>query len=404
MTSKPLHIIPMIGLAAVLAMSPVAPEAGNIIFLVVGAVSVILMWPSAIEQLRRPVAWMPLSGLVLIALAYGASAGLDGLTGLLYFAPVLAIWPMTTLLRGTDVQELGPYLAMLAVCGTSGAAIMALQDLQLTGTGRAGGQIANPIHFADVALLVGFLALIGMAFVRSLWRLIFLVAPAMALVAVALSGTRGAIVAFVAMIIFAAASAVAVRLVNQRLALLGLAVLIGASAVFLALGGSQISGIQRVIGDISDTLANGAPADRSTQVRLQMYLGGYRAFLESPIFGQGPLDFTAVADGLVDAPFSGAPHLHNDVVDMAASGGILGLVAYMLLLSAPIVDAWRAPPSSIRPWTIILAVTLVGGFFVMGLTNAMFGILNITTTFAAICVIVGMLASPSAIHAPPERL
>ncbi|MNL37292.1 hypothetical protein D3C87_1594310 [compost metagenome] len=85
------------------------------------------------------------------------------------------------------------------------------------------------------------------------------------------------------------------------------------------------------------------------------------------------------------------PHLHNDIADFAASAGLVGLVAYVLFMLAPIVEVARMPASPVKPRIMVLAVTLMSGYFVMGLTNAMFGILTITTYYAVICIIVGIL-------------
>lgn len=392
MTQAPKSVVPLIALTAVLAMAPVAPEAGNTLFLVAGIIGLLLMWPEAMAQLRRPIVWMPLTGFGLISIAYGVSAGIEGLGGVLYFAPVLAVWPLVTLLREWDRSQVTLFLGVLALCGTSGAAIMAMFEVQATGTARAGEMVANPIHFADVALLVGFVALVGVLTIRSNWRLVFLLAPAMALIAVLLSGTRGAVVAFFAMLAIAVGTGAILRLYSRRFWLtLGIC-LTAAVAAFLILGGAQTSGFQRVLADIAATLSSGAPTDASTALRLQMYLGGFRAFLEAPIIGHGPLAFTAVADSLADTPFGGAPHLHNDLADMAASAGIFGLVAYGLFLLAPIVEIVRAPYKPGKKGSVVLVATLVSGFFVMGLTNAMFGILTVTVTFAAICVVTGLLA------------
>lgn len=393
MTQGMKSIVPTIALIAVLAMAPVAPEAGNTIFLAAGAVGLLLMWPDAAGQLGRPIVWMPLLGLIFVGTAYFLGAGLDGLAGLLYFAPLLAIWPFLSMLRSVEHPRYALLLGLLAFSGAAGAAAMAITEVQATGTTRAGKMVANPIHFADVALLVGFVALVGLTAIKSHWKYVFLLAPAMATVAVVLSGTRGAVVAIVAMVVAAAFAAALVRLVPRRLVLAGLAGLAAIAMIAFFLGANEIAGIRRVLVDISDTLVSGTPTDRSTTVRLQMYLGGFRAFLESPLFGHGPLAFTAVADNLADVPFDGAPHLHNDFVDMAASAGILGVAAYALFLLAPVVEAFRAPRSSSRSSTIVIVVALVAGYFVMGLTNAMFGILTVTTTFAAICVITGFLTS-----------
>ena len=394
MTQSLKSIVPLIALIAVLAMAPVAPEAGNTLFLAAGAIGLLLMWPEAIVQVRRPIVWMQLTGLGLVGVAYGVSAGIEGLVGLVYFAPLLAVWPLVTLLRESGRSEVALLVGVLALCGASGAAIMAIFEVQATGTTRAGEMVANPIHFADVALLVGFASLVGVLAIKSTWKFVFLLAPAMALIAVLLSGTRGAVVAFVAMLVIAVVTGAIVRLYSRRWWLiLGICLSI-AVAAFLMLGGAQTSGFQRVLVDIAATLSSGVPTDTSTAIRLQMYLGGLRAFLEAPIFGHGPLAFTAVADRLADQPFGGTPHLHNDLADMAASAGIFGVVAYGLFLLAPIVEIIRAPDKPAKKAGIVLVATLVGGFFVMGLTNAMFGILTVTVTFAAICVITGLLANP----------
>ncbi|WP_240549730.1 O-antigen ligase family protein [Devosia salina] len=394
MTQGLRSIVPTIALIAVLAMAPVAPEAGNMLFLVAGALGFSLMWPEAIVQVRRPIVWMPLAGLVLVATAYGISAGANGLVGLLYFAPLLAIWPLVTLLQSSGRPQLALLSGVLALCGASGAAIMAMFEVQSTGTTRAGGLVANPIHFADVALLVGSTALIGALVVKARWRFMFGLAPVMALIAVLLSGTRGAVVAVVAMLAIAVVTAVLHRLFSLRLMLALGVCLIVVVAGFLVLGGAQISGVQRVLADIAATLSSGAPTDGSTALRLQMYLGGFRAFLEAPIVGHGPLAFTAVADGLADTSFGGAPHLHNDLADMAASAGLFGVGAYILFLLAPVVEIIRSPEKPGKRANVVLIATLVAGFFTMGLTNAMFGILTVTVTFAAICAITGLLAAP----------
>lgn len=183
-----------------------------------------------------------------------------------------------------------------------------------------------------------------------------------------------------------------VKLYRLRMLLVLVAGLAVIGATVLLLGGAQIWGVQRVLVDIADKLANGMPTDSSTALRMQMYLGGLRAFLESPVFGHGPLGFVAAADRLADIPLESPPHLHSDLVDMAASAGILGISAYLLFLLAPVAEALRMSKGPNKAWTIVAVATLVVGFFCMGLTNAMFGILNLTTTYAAICVITGIVA------------
>lgn len=385
----------LVALIAVLAMAPVAPEAGNVIFLAAGGLAILLMFPRGLAQLRRPIIWMPLTGLLLMGVAYPIGAGtLDGLVGLAYFAPLFVIWPLIAAGEKIRFGDATGLVGLLALSGVAGAAIVAVMEVVATGTVRAGGGVANPIHFADVALLVGFAACAGCIGRTGLVRFLFLLGPVLAVVAVVLSGTRGAVVAVAAMLAVAGIALVVLRLVSLRAAALSVLVLAVGGAAALWLGASQLSGIQRVLVDLADVLKTGLPSDESTFIRLQMLQGGFKAFLQAPIFGHGPLDFAALANDLSDLPPGGWPHLHNDLADFAASAGMLGLVAFALFLMAPIVEVLRADVSKARQQALTLVSTLVAGYFVMGLTNAMFGILTVTTVYAAICVIAGILAAP----------
>jgi O-antigen ligase len=365
----------LLALIATLAMSPVAPEAGNVIFLALGGLSAALMFARAREQLRRPIVWMPLLGLALIAVAYVIGAkSFEGLIGLAFFSPLFVIWPLLTAAEEMKSDNSSGLIAMLALAGVAGAAVIAVLEVVATGTVRAGGGVANPIHFADVALLVGFLACAGLVGKFARWRFLFLLGPVFATIAVVLSGTRGAVVAIAAMLFVAAMGLVVLRLISVKKALIALVVLVVGGAVALLLGASQLSAI-----------------------RLQMISGGIKAFLQAPIFGHGPLGFANLANELSDLPPGTWPHLHNDLADFAASAGIAGLVAYALFLLAPIVEVVRSPSSAAKPAILVLVSTLVVGFFVMGLTNAMFGILTVTVSYAVICVVIGILVA----QAPP---
>lgn len=380
--------------AAALVMAPVAPEAGNILFLVAGALGLLFLRKADLGAISRPAIWMPLAGLVILAGTYAVGTGtIQGAIGAAAFAPLLTIWPLMALThRGeTPAPRL---LAILSFVGVAGAVAIALNDYLLTGTPRAGASVANPIHFADVALAAGYLALIGLVYVKSPSRYLFLLGPLLAAMAVTLSGTRGALVAFVVMAVIAVAAAGVMRMIRLRTF-----VIVGASAlVVLAIGFAaglgQTSGVQRVMLDIANVLQTGLPADESTAIRLSMYQGGFEAFLASPIFGHGPFGFVEAAAATQTTPlFVGAPHLHSDLFDFAASGGMLGLLSYCLFLFAPLAEVLRAPPSPSRNGLVVVAAALTAGYFVMGLTNAMFGILTLTVYFAAICVLLGILSA-----------
>jgi len=386
---------------AALVMAPVAPEAGNILFLAAGGTSLLLLRKADVAAIARPIIWMPLSGLVLLGAAFVVGAGTSqGLSGMLAFAPLLAAMSLIVLSNRGELPA-PRLLAMLSFAGVAGTVAIALNDYFVTGTGRAGESVANPIHFADVALLAGYLSLIGVLYVQAWWRYVFLLGPVLAAISVVFSGTRGAVVALVAMAVVAVVVSAALRLIKLRvLATAAVGVLV-VLAIGFAAGLGQISGVQRVMLDIADVLQTGLPTDGSTAIRLSMYQGGLEAFLASPIFGHGPFNYVQAAAATQAAPlFVGAPHLHSDIFDFAASGGIVGLISYGLFLLAPMVEMLRAPASPSRKGLLVVVAALTAGYFVMGLTNAMFGILTVTVYFSAICVLVGVLSQGRAEQTP----
>jgi len=377
-------------MVAALAMAPVAPEAANILFLAIGAVAFLMLRQSDVKVVRRPAVWMTLTGLTLLALAYCGSSGAAGIVGLMFVVPLLTVPPLIAAALRTDLPP--RLIAVLALSGAAGAAAIAAAEFTSTGTSRVGEWVANPIHFADLALLVGFLAVLGTLFGRGPGRWLFLLAPLFATVAVLLSGTRGALVALVAMLGTAVVAGILVRQISWRqLAVGAVLLLIGLFAAWIG-GVGQTSAVQRVMVDLADIFRTGLPSDESTSLRLQMYEGGLNAFLASPLVGHGPFAFVEAAASRASVRFEGAPHLHNDLLDFAASGGVPGVVAYFLFLLAPVAEALKVKDPVTRKTLVLLSATLAVGFFVMGLTNAMFGILNLTVFYATATLVIAALA------------
>ncbi|HTN63365.1 MAG TPA: O-antigen ligase family protein, partial [Devosia sp.] len=328
-------VIFLVAIIAALAMAPVAPEAGNILYLVAAGLALLFLRSSDIRSFRRPIVWMPLAGLGILAVTYALAAGsLQGAVGIFFFAPFLAIWPLLALAKAKGQLD-ATTIVVLSLCGVAGAAAAAMAEVLTTGTVRAGSWVANPIHFADVALAGGFLATLGAVYGRGNWRYLYFSGPIFAGIAVLLSGTRGAVVSLALMAGTAFVVAIILRMITRRmLAIGGLAAIVVVIAA-MAAGAGQTSGMQRVMADVVETLQTGLPTDESTALRLQMYEGGFKAFLASPLIGHGPFAYVEAAASRVTPPFVGAPHLHNDIADFAASGGIFGLIAYFLLLLAP---------------------------------------------------------------------
>ena len=110
--------------------------------------------------------------------------------------------------------------------------------------------------------------------------------------------------------------------------------------------------------------------------RIRMLEAGVEMIKDHPLLGVGPANVKE-AYALYkksDAPRSRPPHLHNNVVQLWAERGILGLAAYLLLVALFLRECargWRASPEG-RMWAEIgIAVTV--GLAVAGLFEFNFG-------------------------------
>jgi len=122
-----------------------------------------------------------------------------------------------------------------------------------------------------------------------------------------------------------------------------------------------------------------APLRNSVDERFEMWRAAWRMARRHPWWGVGFGGYASAAARLARAgrapPFVAAyEHPHNDLLDALASGGIVGLVVLLLLYGVPLalfVRAARDPAPSVRA-AASMGLLVVVGFFVFGLTEAMF--------------------------------
>lgn len=393
-------ILTFLALAAGLALPTAFPEVANVLFLVVAGLSLPLCardtdWR---ELLAHPGVMAPLGAVALLLVAFTGTASTpsDSLA-VLYFAPLLLIAPTLALFDRTQGVVTLDSISLVAAVGTAAAAIVALVDSAVFGEVRAGSLVNNPIHFAALALILGFVALVGISSRRSIVRMAALVAPSLALFAVVLSGSRGPMVAAIPLATLALAFVLS--RVSRRHALLALLCL-GAIAIIGVLV-AWVTGVFRrftVFVELPQLIGGGLTSDNSASERLQIYMAAWRAFLDSPLVGHGLMNLASpVSQHLPQGAEISYQHLHSDLADFAVAGGALGLAAYFLFLAAPIVETFRRGAWHRRGGAALyLALILVSGFFVMGLTNATFGILSQTTLYAFVTALVVHLSCASA--------
>lgn len=391
-------ILAWVALAAGLALPTAFPEVANVLFLTAACLSLLVCARGTnwLALLGRPGVAAPLGSIFVLFVAFAITASTPlHFVSALYFGPLLLIGPIVALFDRTRGIVTVDTIGLMASVGAAAAAAIALFDSVVLGQVRAGTLVNNPIHFAALALILGFVALVGLSSTRPLVRIAALVAPSLGLLAVVLSGSRGPM--FAALPLVALAAALILTRVSRRRAFLALCCL-GAIAVVAVLVAWFTGVFLRftIFVELPQLLAGGSTTDNSTSERLQIYLAAWRTFLDTPVFGHGLVNLTAPVMQHVPLgiDLSGYQHLHNDLADFAVAGGALGLVAYALILLAPIAEALRGGAWRRQGNALYLALVVSVGFFCMGLTNATFGILSQTVLYAFVVALVVHLCRP----------
>ena len=198
----------------------------------------------------------------------------------------------------------------------------------------------NPITLGDLAMVLALLALAGAIDMRERPRDALLAsAGALAgLAASVLSGSRGGWAALVLAVL--ALRRYLVRVDGRRVrALLAAGVAVLAAAWFTPALGVQAHFIQGV--QEARAWYEGSTELSSVGIRLELWKGAVMLIREHPVFG---MDFDACRarlaeygrEGRFDARVLELPHLHNDALQVLATGGALGFVIWAATLVAPL--------------------------------------------------------------------
>ncbi|WP_157959711.1 O-antigen ligase family protein [Devosia submarina] len=394
MLARLLILLAWAALLAGLTLPSMAPGRANITTLVMMGIGLVLL---AVQSRPRQVLadWgvrltLLAGALLFVALVATASSAMH-LAAILILAPLWFFAGHSALLTQLGERLRPAVVGGFAIAGAGAGAAIAAADVLIFGLARGGGSVNNPIHFADLTLMLGFVGLVGITEKPKL-SLFFMLGPVFALVAIWFSGSRGPFLAFGPMLVVGGGM-LALLLLPTRRALL----LLAAGGVVLGILSFALisSGAAGRLGDIAQigTLLTGTTADASANERLHMLQSALQAFWASPIFGHGILDYTDVAQSYAppDMNYRSWGHLHNDVADFAVIAGTLGLLSYVLLVLAPFASG-LANKGRWRNATIYLGTVTPLGYFAMGLTNAMFGVLAQTTLYAVILSLIAALS------------
>jgi len=280
-------------------------------------------------------------------------------------------------------------VSVFALAGSVVSAVVAVYQVIGLGYIRAAGFGSDPIWSAEAAVLLGFVALLGFTASKSRYRFVFFLGPVLGTFVCILSGSRGPLLAVLPLMAVFVLFATRHRLRNIAIGLLALAVCAG---VVWTVWPETANRFVYMANDLPDFLRGGIVDDRSISQRSAMYSAGYQAFLQSPWIGYGWHSKVEAIVPYLPEKFADFPqihhHLHSDGLDFAVSGGILGILAYLLVLAAPIAGVIRSPRDSQYRVRLTAAVMLTVGYAIFGLTYLLFGYEFHTTLYVVLTAIV----------------
>lgn len=238
----------------------------------------------------------------------------------------------------------------------------------------------NPIHYATLAAMSGCLAMIGIPYGKSAWRYLFLLGPLFGLFCAVIADSRGPMVGAVAMTV-AGGLILTVWLWHEKIfrfaVLASAAVGAGAIAYLISSGNSRVGNI------LNSALNIFRFTGGTDDIRAALYASALDVLTTSPVVGVGLGQIMLAAQRLF--PEQGEvftlDNLHADWANLGAMAGGMGLLAYALLLMAPLLILVDSRARKDRP--VVLGVALVWvGQVTLGFSNAMLGILPQTMLFA----------------------
>ncbi len=332
--------------------------------------------------------------IVQIILAIISAKTINDIFFFLNFLPLLFYIPASAILKNINVKNPIRIFATISLLGTFGALLVGLIAIYIFHNARASYGFVNANDLSGFALLFGFLSLVGMVEHKGKMDFLYLFGPLLAFATILITGSRGAFLAFIPMLFIAAWFLIPNKF---RLPALFALLIVVALSIFIMISFFQIDRFVALV-EIAKSLVNGeSVADSSTNQRLLLFAAGIKAFLQAPIFGHGWGNLMqVVAPFIPDVPQRNAalsvPQLHNDIINFAVTGGVIGVATYLIILIAPIIAVWRSANDKYKRARKIGIMLLLTCYSMRGLTDLMIGFEYGTTFYVtSLALIIGFL-------------
>jgi len=380
------------------ALPGLAAYTGAYIALVLSAVALVLFaWPER-QTFSHPTARAILLALALVSATLPfVYQGEADLMAPVFILPMLVSVALGLLARPLGWMPSASVMATICLIAALVAVVAGAYESVVLGVRRVGlGN--NPIHYGSLATMVGGMALVGVVAAPSRWRYVFLLGPIFGIGAAILSGSRGPLVGALALAGMGTLFLVYWYRADKlmRVALL-IAIMVGAAIVayLLATGNARL---MRIVSTATNIFQFTGGTD---DIRAALYGSALHVLKTSPFVGVGFGQIMQAAQELFPQQrhVFGLENLHADWANFAAMAGGMGLLAWLLLLAAPLLLLIDKTARHDRP-IVLGAVLLVTGQATLGVSNAMFGVLPQTVMYA---VLLGYLFARARRLAMPEQ-
>lgn len=342
---------------------------------------VIFAWPER-ETFTHPAARALLLALALLSATLPfVYRGEADLMAPVFILPMLASIALGLLARPVGWTPGASLLAVVCLLAALVAFVAGAYESVVLGVGRVGlGN--NPIHYGTLAAMVGGMALVGVVAVQSRWRYLFLLGPVFGIGAAILSGSRGPLAGALALAGMGTLFLLYWYRADRWLRIsVAVVVVIGVAMVsyLVATGNDRITNLASTALNIFRFTGG------SDDIRAALYGSAIHVLGQSPVFGVGFGQIMQAAQELYpeQSEVFGLDNLHADWANFAAMGGGMGLLAWLLLLGAPLLLLLDRAARRDRP-IVLGAVLLVTGQATLGVSNAMFGVLPQTVMYAVL--------------------
>ncbi len=306
--------------------------------------------------------------------------GPEDLYPLLVILPILLAPGTAALVRRYPNMLSLETMSWALLAGVVASAALVWYEAMVLGIVRPGGD-NNPIHFGGIATLLGFGAMTGVFIVSGWWRFVFLLGPVMAAFAVILTGSRGPALAVLGMTVVGFGFLAWHWRKSRLIWALFAGVIIAGFLVWFFLHGTPE--FERIAQSFLNAPAILADVNTGLDVeRSALITGSIGAYFDAPILGHG---FTQMMSSIIPhlspdvVGVANYEHLHSDLADFGVSGGVFGLAALAALLLSPFAAAQRLRGTTAFRGVVYLSIMVGFGTFLLGLTNAVIGLLPQTT-------------------------